>query len=434
MDAARINPTNNEFHQGLRRRNVFLEESTAPDPYADSIKHLPKFSLQETDAERESYERLWTLDRNKCVNGSNEALFQRTLMMSFIARHCLIYGQGAAGLRHLDFSVEEIWNCPPMPTGDYNLSNKFLTQPKPDLAVCFSRKKLIPDGLWYKMPRATQRLACYEKPDRVGGSKAFHFFTIEGKRSLTPTDDDTAMYQSLNNASQALHNMFEFFQDAGPRHKEKFFSEVRFFSAVASTEGLNVRIHRATQVADDSSEDDFPIPGYPLRFEFRVFRKIPKDQFDRKTVLELFGNILVAYAVKRLHGLLQDAAKTLVEKLDNDPDEFNLRKNVDIYRHGQVGNTPRSSRIPTPIASRAPSAHSRMSVDTGLGGKLPSSTDFAEPRPNQSFDMLRSRTPSPMPRQSQSTPSVPVSNTSGKRRRHQPEDGLPPRRTRKPKQ
>ena len=431
MESKRRNPTNNDFHQGLRRRNVFLEETTAPDPYVDYINHLPQISLQETDAERESYERLWILDRAKCVNGSNEALFQQTLMMSFIARHCLIYAQGATGPLYLDFSVEEVWNCPPMPTGDYNFSNKFLTQPKPDLAICFSRKKLIPDGLWYRMPYATQRLACYEKPDRLGGSRVFHFFTIEGKRSLTPTDDDTAMYQSLNNASQALHNMFEFFQDAGPQHREKFFSEVRFFSAVASTEGLNVRIHRATQVAENGSEDDFIIPGYPLRFEFREFVRVSKDNFDRKTVLELFGKILVSYAIEKLHGLLQDAAKALVEKLDKDPEGFKSRQNANVYRHGQDGNTPRSSRLPTPTASRGPSVHSLMSVEAGSSGILPGSSNIAAPNPDQSFDMLRNQTVTPT--QSQPPPSTQVSSSSGKRRRNRLEDGESSRRTQKPK-
>ena len=425
MDFKRRNPANNDFHQGLRRRNVFLEETTAPDPYADYINHLPQSSLQETDAERESYERLWILDRAKCMNGSNEALFQRTLMMSFIARHCLIYAQGATGPLYLDFSVEEVWSCPPMPTGDYHFSNKFLTQPKPDLAICFSRKKLIPDGLWYRMPYATQRLACYEKPDRLGGSRVFHFFTIEGKRSLTPPDDDTAMCQSLNNASQALHNMFEFFQDAGPQHREKFFSEVRFFSAVASTEGLNVRIHRATQVAENGSEDDFVIPGYPLRFEFREFVRVPKDKFDRKTVLELFGKILVSYAVEKLHGLIQDAAKALVKKLDKDPEEFRSRQSVDVYRHGQVGNTPRSSRIPTSTASRGPSLLSLMSVEAGLSGALPGSSNIAAPRPARSFDMSRA--------QSQPPPSTQISSSSGKRRRNQLEDGESSRKTQKTK-
>ena len=421
IDSARRNPTSSDFHQGLRRRNVSLGESMTPDVYAASINSLPQISLQETDAERESYERLWTLDRAKCMNGSNEALFQRTLMMSFIARHCLIYGQGATGPLYLDFSVEELWTCPPMPTEDYCLSNKGLTQPKPDLAVCFSRKMLIPDGLWLKMPDATQRLASYEKPDELGQSRAFYFFTIEGKRSQTTLDDNTARYQSLNNASQALHNMFEFFHDAGPRHREKFFSEVRFFSAVASTEGLNVRIHRATQFAENDSEDDFVIPGYPLRFEFREFARIPKDGFDRETVLELFGKILDGYAVKRLHGLLKDAAKDLMEKLNKNPEERQLRQDLNFYRHGQLGKS-------TPVASTRHSTYSPMSVDRGRSGTMPGPPNMAVLRPDQSFDMLPSRTATPT--QSQPPPLTQVSSSSRKRGSHQLEDGKPRRRTR----
>ena len=432
MDYARVNPSNNGFYRGLERRNVMLEEAADPDPYANNCNDLPQFALEETDAERESYERLWALDRAKCVNGSNEALFQRTLMMGFIARHCLIYGQGATEPRYLDFSVEELWNCPSMPTGDYNLVSKFLTQPKPDLAVCFSRKNLIPNALWQQLPDATQRLACYEKPNRLGVSRAFHFFTIEGKKSLTPIDDEKAMYQSLNNASQALHNMFEFFQDAGPRHRAKFFSEVRFFSVVASTEGLNVRIHRATEVGGAGSEDEFVVPGYPLRFEFREFARVPKDKFDRKTVLELFGKILVSYGTEKLHVLLQDAAKTLVGKLRNDPEGSKLRQNLDFYRHGQTGHTPKDSKMPTPLASRGQSVQTPMSVETERSGMLDGSQNMAAPRADQSFDMLRSRTATPT--QSQPPGSSQLSNSSGKRQRNQAEENNPQRRSRRPKQ
>ena len=188
-----------------------------------------KIIPQETDAERETYEKLWKLDQDKCVNGSNEALFQRTLMMSFIARHCLLHGGSAKRPFNLDFSVEEVWTCPPMPSRAYDFSGKFLTQPKPDLAVYFCRESLISDDLWDNMPHATQRLACYEKLDLIGGDKIFHFFTIEGKRSQTSTDDNTAMFQSLNNASQALHNVLNSFKTQDHVTERSFFLNSGFF-------------------------------------------------------------------------------------------------------------------------------------------------------------------------------------------------------------
>ena len=342
MELVRRNPTSDQFYEGLENRNVSLKESTTPDIYAD-INHLAHYPLQETDAERESHEHLWTLDRAKCYTDGNEALFQRTLMMGFIARHSLIHGQVAAGPFCLDFSVEETWICPPMPTIDYYLSRTFLTQPKPDLAVCFKRDMVITKDIWF--PYATEHLACYEKSDRRGNSKAFHFFTIQDRRE----DPRRARYQNLNNASQALHNMFEFFQDAGPRHRANFFSQVRFFSAVASPAGLDVYIHRAIDEGENHSGNDCHVPGYPLRFEFQALvtiedNRFADNKFDRKTVLELFGKILVSYGVERLQGLLQDAARDLWEKLKNDPEEYRLRGNVDFYRHGQFTNTQRDMR------------------------------------------------------------------------------------------
>lgn len=374
------------------------------------------------------------LDRATCVRGSNVALFQRTLMMGFIARHCLVYGQDATRPSHLDFSVEETWNCPPMPTLDYNSRRKFLTKPKPDLAVCFKRDELIPMDLWLDMPYATQRLACYEDLYGSGESKAFPFFTLRAKRSQTVTTDSTALYQSLNNASQALHNMFEFFNDAGPQHTAQFFSEVRIFSAVASTEGLLVLIHRAVQVA----EDRINIPGYPLRFEFREYASIPRETFDREPVVKLFSKILVNYGVDKLFGLLQDAAETLAGKLKNEPGKRSLRQDPYFYSDGQGGtrprdrNTPASSRMPTLTASRGRSEQNPMSVDTERSGMLLGSTNMAAPSSNQSVDM--SRDGSATPTQSQPPPSPQVSSSGAKRRRNQKEDVNPPRKPKRLRQ
>jgi hypothetical protein len=165
-------------------------------------------------------------------------------MMSLIARHWFIYERGYQPTlsrfqcrRALELSTD----ADPSVLVGYT----YLTQPKPDLAVCFRRQALIPDYLWNKMPIATKRLACYENAGEIAETRVFHFFTIEAKKALRSADDTVGKRQGLNNASQALHNMFEFFRDAGQQHEDIFFTNVRFFSVVASTEGLTIRIHRA---------------------------------------------------------------------------------------------------------------------------------------------------------------------------------------------
>jgi hypothetical protein len=217
------------------------------------------------------------------------------------------------------------------------------------------------------MPNATRQLACYENMTEAGRARVFHFCTIEAKKSLTSTEDNVGKRQSLNNASQALHNMFEFFRDAGPRHEEIFFDQVRFFSVVASTEGLTIRIHRA--IRDSGTEQGFIIPKssdwpeYPLRFEHQVFSKVTKENFDRKLVLEAFAKMLLGYGVNELHLLLQDAAKDLMAKLNEDPTEKALRDNEHFYRYGQT-EIPTSSRKPTPaVPAQTLSATQDMSVD-----------------------------------------------------------------------
>ncbi|OQV05534.1 hypothetical protein CLAIMM_10261 [Cladophialophora immunda] len=341
LTLSRINPTHEDFSEGLSLRNVLLTQSTDPDPYADQIQNLKSPVLvEETEAERDSHGRIWALDRAKIGQGSNEALFQRTLMMDLIGRHLFIYNRERAKSDYLDFSVEELWTCPPMPSRAYYQGDPFLSQPKPDLAVCFRREATIPNNLWFLLPKATRGLACFERKNATGHGKIFNFLTIEAKKDKTSTDDVVGKCQSLNNASQALHNMFEFFREAG--REDTFFAKVRFFSAVASSEGVLIRIHRATE---ERSGQGLIVPGrqdYPLEFEFQDFAHIPKSQFDRATVLKTFEKIMIGYGVGVLRDLIQTAAAAIVEKLKSDPKQRKLRNNPHFYRYDQIFVRPKS--------------------------------------------------------------------------------------------
>ncbi|MCJ1381632.1 hypothetical protein MMC17_004743 [Xylographa soralifera] len=428
----RTSPDQPQFMDGLTYRNVILDESSTPDPQADRIRFLiPAESAPETSEERQSYGQLWNLDQAKCNETSNEALFQRTLMMSLISRHSFIYDKDIANRCCLDFCVEELWTCPPMPTRAYVKNAKFLTMPKPDLAVCFRRKALIPNNLWNKMPHATRRLACYEKLSNIGDSRVFHFFTIEAKKEKLSPDDNVGKRQSLNNASQALHNMFEFFKDADNPGDTKFvdifFDQVRFFTVVASTEGLTIRIHRATR--EDGTGEGFIMedhPEYPLRFEYQEFCKIAKDNFDRATVSETFKRILIGYGAEELRILLRDAAQAVMNNLAGEHEKMKAREKPEFYRYGQTIVAP-ESRIPTPSRTPGPLLRTSMSfvlqqddVVEFAHGQAPSET-------NMSFDMTRSGTNTP--RQSPMNPGDAVKG-SRKRSGRQSEDMVPEKRTR----
>ena len=168
----RVGAADNAFCRGLLPRNVMLGESSNVDPYVDHITRFPPVvSVLETSDERQSHDQLWILDQAKCNGPSNEALFKRTFMMNLISRLTLIYDRGTSNQSCLDFSVEEPWTCPPMPTNAYYQNISFLTCPEPDLAVCFRAKALIHNDFWSRMPEATRRLAYYENPSETGLTK-----------------------------------------------------------------------------------------------------------------------------------------------------------------------------------------------------------------------------------------------------------------------
>ena len=340
-----IGPEHQDFLPGLRNRNVLSSPSTHLDPRKEEIQSISlEGYLQETQEQETSHEELWKSDKAKCTPGSSEALYQRTLMINLIARHCLIYQFDSSKEQILDFSVEEPWGCLPMPSRllwaipkGQKSEAKLLTQPKPDLAVCFKRKAVIPDRIWKTLPELTKGLACFENCS-LNESRIFHFLAVEAKNAMIDLDSPQALHQCLNNASQALHNMFEFFRDAGPEHEQVFYNKVRFFSVVANRKGIIVRIHRAIRIPDDAGAYELVMPDRPeyrLEFEFREFQRTNHaDEFSRKKVLEVVKQIL-KYATDDLLKMINAVASKLGQDIENDRRLYQARCEADFYSHGQ---------------------------------------------------------------------------------------------------
>ena len=365
---ARTQPGTWKFGVGLDDRNVALKPSKDLDKCKADIESLDiQGFMNEPVNEEESHELLWKFDQAKITVTSSEALFQRTIMVSLIARHFLIYQRDSHENQLFEFSVEEAWTCLPMPSRALNGTkepialgqevvapeHRFLTQPKPDLAVAFNREAIIPDETWETLPRTIRTLASFEKVD-PSNLNVFHFLVIEAKNPASPIEDRKALHQCSNCASQALFNFFEFFRDAGTRHENLFFEKVRFFSVVANRTGLIVRIHRAIEVPKDSiARRVIPRdPSYLLKFQFQDFARIEGvDNFGRGKVLNIFRKIF-KYAKDTLRPLIENATSDVSKKLNTDIGFFESRSLPDVYRHGQPGiESSRDSQRSTPASS-----------------------------------------------------------------------------------
>ena len=352
-DMARIGPEKAAFMEGLIKRGVDTEPSFGQDQYMYRIMSADLRDLpQESSAQKQSHGQLWEKDLAKCNEGSNEGIFQRTVMISLLSRHLLIYKDQDSGTRSLDFNTEEPWSCPPMPTGILNKIKdakdaakkkvKLLAQPKPDLTVCFHRESVIPKDTWLGLPAAPRALAVYEKMTS-NQARIFHFLTVEGKKAANSVENAVGLYQSLNNASQSLYNIFEFFRDAGEKHERNFFEKVRFFSVVATGQGLIIRIHRAIRLPKGAKELNLVMPkrpDYPLRFHFENYERIDREKFSqRERVLEIFKRIF-KYAVEELQPMISAAAADLFERLNSDEngvgDLVEQRGDIHFYRYGQL--------------------------------------------------------------------------------------------------
>jgi len=157
-------------------------------------------------------------------------------------------------------------------------------------------------------------------PEGAANSRTRLAGTAKGDAAarLTSTPDHVALQKNVNNASQALHNMYEFLKEAGGSYEEKFFEQVRFFSAVATTEGIVIRIRRAKKTDENSKYN--PIPGannredYPLQFEFQQFWPLDhetnsKPPLDRQSIVHQIENIIVGYGANVLSNSRNDRSE-----------------------------------------------------------------------------------------------------------------------------
>ncbi|KAJ8129783.1 hypothetical protein O1611_g3847 [Lasiodiplodia mahajangana] len=251
-------------------------------------------------------------DLRRCNrDDANEAIFQRTVLMSILNRYQMS--------EIFDFNCEAQWflqgNPHPLPSTEENI----ITAPKPDLAIFFRFTSLIgPGPSWKSMPIPDNLRRCM-RPD---GSfeRCFPFIFIEAKKGfhdLTP-----ALIANMHSASQALFNIYMWMSQAG--RKDEFFSGVRLFSIAINPRQFELRVHRA-QAAEEGV-------GEGLEFYYDEICK--GHRYKRDDVCNLLRNILVEYAEKTLFNSLRES---VMEVLQNHEQGQRLKRNSEVAGLGNGG-------------------------------------------------------------------------------------------------
>ncbi|KAL9068584.1 MAG: hypothetical protein Q9157_006467 [Trypethelium eluteriae] len=211
-----------------------------------------------------------------------EAVLQRTIMMNVFDRHWL--GE------HFDWNTEGQWRQPketlirPTKEGDE------MTLPKPDLMISFTLKSFS-SGRDQSHPIPDDLEPCIF-PDR--DTRCFPFLFFEVKKAAA--DLVAAQRANLNNASQALHNIWQWMKRAD--QLPEFYEKVRVFTFVFNAQELSVRVHRAEIDKDDDGED-------ALFFVFDTVEEVEKHSYTRDKACFLVSSIMKDYADAELLPILQ---------------------------------------------------------------------------------------------------------------------------------
>ncbi|KAI9848165.1 MAG: hypothetical protein M1837_000839 [Sclerophora amabilis] len=286
------------YQAGLRDRNVvFYDEVDDKKEFTNDLilaGHPAELSDQENAT--------WTADLSRCKRfGKN--LFKALVMFQLIDRAKL--GE------MLNFSFEFEWDCERVPQKPRE--GLEMSPPKPDVTFAFKSRFLIP--AYQESHLKDLEKLMFPEAWRVGDIKnAFPFLALEVQGGNDTNRSNIAIFHNLNTASQALHNMHKFFETANMQ--QQFFDHVRFFSATATHDEFEIRVHRAA-IMDKShmeanTDDPHMEPEYPLAFLFEeVYSK--GGNYSKAEVSMILDNILSKYGVSVLLPLLKEAVQTVLK-------------------------------------------------------------------------------------------------------------------------
>ncbi|KAI0409945.1 hypothetical protein F4802DRAFT_611660 [Xylaria palmicola] len=226
-------------------------------------------------------------DLTRCKH-SNEAVFQRTMMISIIDRWRLN--------DMFDFNCEGDWSL----QGTYPLPSTLgledeVSGPTPDLAIFFNTESLLgSEGFSAPIPPSLK--SCIFPDDYV--RRCFPFVFIEARAAFH--NIKSALYANMHSASQALFNIYTWMRRAG--QTDAFFRDVRLFSVAINAEQVIVRTHRAKPL--DSADG----------LVFLCDELCDLYGYDRDTVCRLIRNILMEYGAKELCKILRSTVEEVSQQ------------------------------------------------------------------------------------------------------------------------
>lgn len=292
------NPKEDKKQQWMRKledRRVQTEESEDEQrkEFHDLILDVSPTTLDADEEEK------WKADMQRCKI-SDEAVYQRTIMMDILDRHKLT--------ESLDYNCEAQWTCLPVPSGiKWGWQ---LPSPRPDLFVAFKARAILNMRDWPDLQNLRDYM-CPETAKQGYTNRAFPFFAMEVKGAQADLGNVAASYQNLNTASQALYNIYLFMAMANDL--EIFHRDVRFFSVISTSSTFQLRMHRAREIPVAERRES----GSPLDFEFDTLFQRSGD-YSKQEVTTVVKNIF-EYGVNVLLPILRSAVDRTLKRLKAEP-------------------------------------------------------------------------------------------------------------------
>lgn len=293
---ARIKSESDQFDDSMRARNVELKESK---PRAEDTEIrtqiVPSNDVADTIEGgtrhiKDDWDPIMVTMRRK-----NEMHFTMTIFFNLINMYKDFLEPG-----NFDHATDRIWEKhEEPPSRDWMVPP---TRPKPDIFIGFRVAAILTSSYFDSLGKEFRHMMVPEKPEAGDDGVAFPFLMMEAKGPAGKLGGSPVLRQVVNDASNALFNLWKFFKRAGK--EAEFFKYIRVFTVAGSHERMTIRMHYALEEED---QNNWVTEGYPLRYRYEVLMTSSTDAKNCRPLIQNTLTNILKYAENKMLSLIKDS-------------------------------------------------------------------------------------------------------------------------------
>ena len=301
----RIKSENDQFDDGMRARNVELAVNKPRVENAEiRAQIVPSGNFDDnieggTHHIKDNWDPIMNTMRRK-----NEMHFTMTIFFNLINMYKDFLEEGT-----FDHATDRKWERHEEPPSRDRMVTP--ARPKPDIFIGFRVVAILTSSRFNSLGKEYRSKMVPEKTEAGDKGVAFPFLIMEAKGPAAKLGGSPLLRQVVNDASNALYNLWGFFKRA--KRETEFFQHIRVFTIGGSHDRMTVRMHYAIK---EENQNDWVTHDYPLGYRYEELTNPSTDAEDCRPVIQNTLTNILEYAEMKMLPHIKDSVQRVLEVLD----------------------------------------------------------------------------------------------------------------------